>query len=175
MPSHIISWEGSLFHPFPFTPSLEPSQWAWLGFPQGPFSPFEKGESHPVPTNVVPRRPFWLSKNRSKQNKSPYPIQEAEKKKWPVHSITSAVIPRLWSPFWWPLTHMRLLHCSLHGQAVRGCSLLAIHEMSNCEEYGKENKVYSGDAAIWILKYPLVSKRYLKTAWNAVLLYQKPC
>lgn len=58
-----------------------------------------------------------------------------------------------------------MLHRSPHGKAIRGCSLLAIHEMSNCEEFGKENKVYCGDAAIWILKHPVVneiSQNFLK-------------
>lgn len=39
--------------------TLKPFYSAPLAFPQGPFSPLEKGELHLVPTNLA----IWLSKN----------------------------------------------------------------------------------------------------------------
>lgn len=90
----------------------------WFNF-QLSYIKVEIDNEETVPTNPVPHRPFGCQKKKKKQSSGgselqshafkykflfcflcPYPIHKLEKKRWSVHSVPSAVIPRPWSPFW---------------------------------------------------------------------------
>ena len=58
MPSHNLSWAGSLLPPFPFKPSLKSYQWALPVFAHRLSSHLEKSETHLVLTSPVQCRPF---------------------------------------------------------------------------------------------------------------------
>lgn len=58
MPSHSLSWAGSLLPPFPFKPSLKSCQWALPVFPHRLSSHLEISETHLVLTSSVQCRPF---------------------------------------------------------------------------------------------------------------------